>query len=77
MDQYGPSFNSLTHRCLECNAFHTILTCLLIVFLITVFYFIVLMFRLNFRPHAGIHNILSLVFCLLQEQSWTLILSYH
>ena len=48
MDKYGPSFNSLTLRCLECNTVHAILMCLLILFLITVFYVIVLMFRLNF-----------------------------
>ena len=48
MDKYGPSFNSLTLRCLECNTFHAILMWLLIIFLITVFYVIVLMFRLNF-----------------------------
>ena len=48
MDKCGPSFNSLTLRCLECNAVHAILMCLLILFLITVFYVIVLMFRLNF-----------------------------
>ena len=48
MDKYGPSFNSLTQKCLECNAFHAMLTCLLVIFLITVFYIIVLMFRLNF-----------------------------
>ena len=48
MDKYGPSFNSLTPKCVECNTFHAILMCLLIIFLITVFYVIVLMFRLNF-----------------------------
>ena len=60
MDKYGPSFNSLTFRCLECNAFHAILMCLLIVFLITVFYVIVVMFRLNFTsgPMLG-----YIIFC--------------
>ena len=48
LDKYGPSFNSLMPRCVECNTFHAILLCLLIVFLITVFYVIVLIFRLNF-----------------------------
>ena len=48
MDKYGPSFNSLILRCLECNTFHAILMWLLIVFLITVFYVIVLIFHLNF-----------------------------
>ena len=48
MDKCGPSFNSLTLRCLECNTFHAILMWLLIIFLITVFYVIVVIFRLNF-----------------------------
>ena len=40
--------NSLTLKCLERNTFHTVLMCLLRGFLITMFYVIVLMFRLNF-----------------------------
>ena len=48
MDKYGPSFNSLTPKCVECNTVHAILMCFLTIFLITVFYVIVLIFRLNF-----------------------------
>ena len=48
MDKYGPSFNSLMPRCVECNTVHAILMCFLTIFLVTVFYVIVLIFRLNF-----------------------------
>ena len=51
-ENYGPSFNSLHLRCIECNMFNAILMILLIVFLITVFYVIVVIFRLNFTSGA-------------------------
>ena len=51
-EKYGPSFNSLHLRCVECNIFNTILMILLIVFLITVFYAIVVIFHLNFTSGA-------------------------
>ena len=50
--KYGPSFNSLCLTCIDCNMFNAILMILLIVFLMTVFYVIVIIFRLNFTSGA-------------------------
>ena len=48
MVKYGPSINSLHILCLECRAIYAILIFILSIFLITVFYVIVVIFRLNF-----------------------------